>query len=286
MMNLQAGKINQKACEWIAKLHDADPSPQELAELREWMQQSPEHKAELRRMSSRWGELNVLTELAVPVVAPDVQGNWMSLFLYRLFSPKALISTVATAALLTIAIVLWPQLSFNGNEPLGTQIKHVESATYATDIGEQKLVTLSDDSTVLLNTNSQVSVGYSSEFRDIRLLQGEAHFNVSTNPDRPFRVYAGKGMVRAVGTAFSVYLKEKVMEVTVTEGSIEIKAAQGTTNLNTPTLDINKSLAVVNAGQNAIFNQDIESIESIETIDLSEITRRLSWHEGLAKIFG
>jgi ferric-dicitrate binding protein FerR (iron transport regulator) len=37
----------------------------------------------------------------------------------------------------------------------------------------------------------------------VHLLQGEAYFEVAHNAKRPFLVYAGANIVRAVGTAFT-----------------------------------------------------------------------------------
>ena len=69
-MTVNSMTINQEACEWIAKMHDADLSVEQAEQLRQWMAQSLAHKQELKRMAQRWDELNVLTELAVPLV-PD-----------------------------------------------------------------------------------------------------------------------------------------------------------------------------------------------------------------------
>jgi transmembrane sensor len=62
------------------------------------------------------------------------------------------------------------------------------------------------------------------------LLKGEAHFEVAKNPQRPFMVYAGEGMVWAVGTAFNVrYVgnqkqADNYIDVTVTEGTVKVFA--------------------------------------------------------------
>ncbi len=65
---------------------------------------------------------------------------------------------------------------------------------------------------------------YDEGFRDVHLLQGEAHFSVAHDKNLPFRVFAGAGQIRAVGTAFTVYLKNDSVDVTVTEGSVALAA--------------------------------------------------------------
>ena len=54
--------------------------------------------------------------------------------------------------------------------------------------------------------------------RKIRLLRGEAHFVVAHDPGWPFEVFAGRGRIKAVGTAFSVRLTDDRVKVTVFEG--------------------------------------------------------------------
>ena len=97
-----------------------------------------------------------------------------------------------------------------------------QQALYVTAIGEQKTITLADNSVVQLNTNSRLSVDYNDKLRGIHLIEGEAHFQVAHNPDLPFEVYTGTGVVRAVGTSFSVYIKHKQVEVVVDQGIVEI----------------------------------------------------------------
>ena len=91
-------------------------------------------------------------------------------------------------------------------------------------MGEQKTITLPDNSVVQLNTNSRLQFDYRGQARAVYLHQGEVHFSVAKNPDRPFEVYAGTGRVRAIGTAFSVTLNDRSDEVNVlvTEGVVEI----------------------------------------------------------------
>ena len=53
-----------------------------------------------------------------------------------------------------------------------------------------------------------------------------------------------------------------------------------------PPIDTGERLAVVRAGQSAVFDQVVESVQSIETIGAAEISRKLSWQEGLLRFSG
>ena len=102
----------------------------------------------------------------------------------------------------------------------------------------------------MLNTNSILEVSYSDETRHLTLSQGEAHFDVAHNPERPFEVYAGKGLVRAIGTAFTVYLRKVDVEVIVTEGTVEIDSAEpAVTAVTRADIDPNKTQLIADTVQ-------------------------------------
>ena len=128
---------------------------------------------------------------------------------------------------------------------------------YVTAVGQQKSIEMSDGSTLQLNTNSQVEVSYNNSYRNIRLIQGQVHFDVAKNPELPFRVYAGSGRVQAVGTAFTVYLKDKDVDVLVTEGRVALAALAPT---QTPTLiPISTSFEEAAADKNTAADKNLYS---------------------------
>lgn len=58
--------IEQQAREWLLRMDGNEPlTDTEIQSLREWMQRSSLHRAELRRICKFWHQANVLTELAV-----------------------------------------------------------------------------------------------------------------------------------------------------------------------------------------------------------------------------
>lgn len=94
---------------------------------------------------------------------------------------------------------------------------------YVTGVGEQRVVTLSDGSTVALNTGSVVEVAYTPERRNLRLLQGQALFQVAHNAARPFVVTAGDRTVTALGTKFDVRLDGQSVKVVLIEGRVAVE---------------------------------------------------------------
>lgn len=99
-------------------------------------------------------------------------------------------------------------------------------ADYASAAGEQRQVLLADGSRVLLNTDSALLVEYADGRRGVRLLRGEAYFEVQPDPARPFIVAAGNAQVRVLGTRFNVRAGE-VAAVDVESGVVACANQRG-----------------------------------------------------------
>ena len=90
------------------------------------------------------------------------------------------------------------------------------------------LVTLSDGTKVMLNANSTLEYPASfddAEVREVRL-KGEAHFEVTRNPHRPFVVKAGEMQTQVLGTIFDVKAYRKdAPKVTLMQGKVKVSNA-------------------------------------------------------------
>src|SRR3546814_2061558 len=96
--------------------------------------------------------------------------------------------------------------------------------SYATSVGEIRRVPLADGSIAAINTASAIDVKLDDAARHVRVVEGEAWFQVARDKQRPFVVAAGRARVRAVGTAFSVRRRAGGADVLVTEGEVEVWA--------------------------------------------------------------
>ena len=90
------------------------------------------------------------------------------------------------------------------------------------------LVTLSDGTKVMLNANSTLE--YPASFSDTEVrevhLKGEAHFEVTKNPHRPFVVKAGEMQTQVLGTIFDVKAYRKdAPKVTLMQGKVKVSNA-------------------------------------------------------------
>ena len=275
--------LEDQTASWVAKL-DGDPDEATIAAFKRWINQSPEHRKQFERHMALWEDMNVLTDMVPPEPAAARSAKpWPAV----MASIKQLAGWQQALATCTVVLVLF-----------GLQFIGGDNGVYSTAIGEQKTVLLSDGTSVLLNTNSTLRVEYSDQRRVIYLSQGEAHFEVAHNPAVPFEVYAGKGKVRAVGTAFSVYLRSDDVEVVVTDGTVEIlpkqslpqqqavdppaavaKGAPSSVGKPLQLADQQQPVSQVTAGNVATY--DRHTAEHIMQSALGEADKKLSWHQGM-----
>ena len=205
------GQMDDIACAWLARLRADDVSAEDRQAFALWLAERPEHKAAMDRVLDLWSELDVLADYAdnqpvqrpTPVHTPAAgRKGWLP-------------AGVALAASLLLAALLLPQWAA---EPAIEQ--------YRTAQGEQSQFVLPDGSAMELNTDSSVEVAWERHRRHVLLQRGEVFFTVASDKERPFIVTAGKTEVRALGTAFNVYLQGDVSEVTVTEGVVRVSERQ------------------------------------------------------------
>ena len=97
---------------------------------------------------------------------------------------------------------------------------------FRTALGEQRSVLLADGSRVTLNTASSIEVNLLKARRNVRLVHGEALFEVMHDPARPFVVHAGNALLSDVGTQFNVDMRSNGTTVTVVEGRVAVDSGR------------------------------------------------------------
>ena len=93
---------------------------------------------------------------------------------------------------------------------------------FQTAHGEQGTWQLPDGSTLRLDSETAVTVHYSSAGRLVELNRGQLWVAVAHDDRRPFHVRAGAAEVLAVGTEFDVYRMRASTRVTVLQGQVAV----------------------------------------------------------------
>jgi transmembrane sensor len=215
---MPAPDIEALAAEWLIRLED-DQSAATRAQFDAWLSADARNHAAFLRLEKTWSRADILRKMRP--IDGDVDERVLDKFGQRAVIPQKSIkepkrrsrwiAAAASLAVVAIGVAIW-------FAAIGS-----EWDVYKTDFGGFQRISLRDGSVALLNTNSEIRVRLTSARRQIVLSRGEALFTVAHDTQRPFDVAAGDTVVRAVGTVFSVRLRDqKQVDVIVTEGRVAI----------------------------------------------------------------
>jgi transmembrane sensor len=261
--NEELTSISQQAAHWWVVLHDGDASAAEKREFAEWVARAPERveaclrvaqvHAAVSRADVRWprtsAEELVRNALAAPddsvvPIRPNVRPKPEE---ERRRPALRWVAGLAASVIVAAGLGSWLTLS--------------RPDQFQTKVGEQRSVLLADGSRVTLNTASKIEVTLRADHRIVQLLQGEALFEVTHDAQSPFDVYAGKVVVRAVGTRFDIDRRPMRTAVTIVEGRVAMIAAGSRTG-TLPVLSARDRVIVDGAGPGALEHD----------VNLAEIT--------------
>jgi len=252
-----ADDAEREASEWVVRMHATDVTDDDRTRFQAWMDAHPCNARAYAELCTTWDELVKSGPLVRAVHFGQVMNAASTPPAPR--RPWAIIAMVAGVAAVILGGV-WDLY------------RQKQETGFQTAIGEQAAVALPDGSSFDLNTNSRVRVDYSQGARVILLERGEAFFKVAHDTRRPFWVRAGDSWVRAVGTAFNVYLRPTGPEVTVSEGTVNVVSA--TSNELPPSDTVTVSAASVTAGEQVAVQGRAEVIRELNSVQLA---RLLAW---------
>jgi transmembrane sensor len=139
---------------------------------------------------------------------------------------SAAIRPLRWAAAAVVLIVLCGTVAtLGGWLPLRDSLHGRDTSRYATAVGERLALTLNDGSQVTLDTQSQLSVAFTSSERIVRLLRGQVYFKVAKDRERPFVVEVLNRRIVAVGTEFDVRMDGAQVRIAMVEGTVRVDAA-------------------------------------------------------------
>lgn len=184
---------HEAAIEWWVAAKAGDLAGERLAAFEAWLAADPAHAHAYRDIAGMFEEARALRPARK--------------------APRARPARAAVAALLAASLA-----AFAFFDDLAILLQ----ADHATGVGESRVVTLADGSRVELSAGSAIALRFDAGRRGVRLLAGEAWFEVAPDPARPFVVEAAGGTATALGTAFDVALQQSGARVAVGEHAVAV----------------------------------------------------------------
>jgi transmembrane sensor len=252
---LEKHGIDQVAADWVARLDGRVASAQEQRALDEWLAEDERHfgaYARAQAISLQLGLLLSQRDKARHTPAVEASRPVLTRRQMLLLGGGSLAAGIAGVGV----FMSWSERD------------------YSTRIGEVRRVPLPDGSAVTLNTQTHLSVAFSNLTRTVRLLCGEALFEVAADARRGFTVTTFGTSVTSSAAAFVVRaLRRGDVQVMVRDGEVQVteimRPAPVRLQANTVVRAVIPSRPIVTA---PLVTEQIAPIE---------VDRRLSWQRGL-----
>jgi transmembrane sensor len=196
---IPSNELRAEAATWIARLRDEQRDPGVEAQFRAWLDEGEEHRRAFARMSQVWEEAGNIRMRARGANSAVRQKPGSR------FNRRA--PSLAAALILVVAGAVY----------------YWRDGVFETGVGQEKSRLLRDGTRIVLNTDTRVDVKYDEHARRVRLIRGEAWFEVSKRPTWPFIVSVGDQEIRALGTSFIVRHDDvQDLSVTLVDGRISV----------------------------------------------------------------
>lgn len=212
--------VRKQAVAWYARLCSGSASDADRQAWQRWHQQHPDHQRAWQRIEAMRATLQQApADIASPVLRARLASGGQG-------RRQVLRGVLLAASTGTFGYLSWQAAQERGLlQPL--------LADYSTAVGRQRRVQLPDGSLLIINTGSAVDVRFDAHERRVVLLAGEIlvetarHRQAPAAPadPRPFIVHTRQGLIRALGTRFTVRQFDHHAQVAVLDDAVELRAA-------------------------------------------------------------
>jgi transmembrane sensor len=243
-----------QAIAWLAK-EDRGLDAAEAGALEQWLESDTANRVTYLRVKSYWRHADRLAALDSPRLdfaqtTLRRNRNW--------FVGAALAATVLVCAFVGGWYVVGPG---SGGAAFERE--------YATAIGQQRTITLSDGSRFELNTNSRLNVSFTRTARSVTLDRGEAYFDVGHDKKRPLVVLVGNRRIFDIGTKFAVRRDGNRIEVVIEAGRVRVE-----------TPSVHGGVETIEAGAGSTIKGQADGLLLLQKSP-TDIAGRLSWRRGI-----
>ncbi|MBR9911529.1 MAG: DUF4880 domain-containing protein [Gammaproteobacteria bacterium] len=222
-------EIRKLAWDWVVRMQSQTSTEEDTKELTNWLNEDPVHMrayTEYQEVAWSLDDLAALPESAAifdfdPETTPTKRLGLKEKMVARLGWLSMPQAGWALASFMVVAIMAIFIL-----EPAPT----VHRVDYQTQVGEIRSLTLADGSQVTVGADSHIESEISEADRFVRLLKGEAFFEIVKAAGVPFWVEVDDTVVQVVGTTFSINRSSQRIKVSVLEGVVRVSAAAPTVN--------------------------------------------------------
>ncbi len=215
-VDIEIEKIEAQARDWFMLQQERPLTESEQLRFNAWLQLDQQNSQSYQLLENIWQGLGEIDTDSLQQTSAEGTGSWINRclsFVSELLSPVVAMPKYAGAAFASFLLVsmLW----FSG-------VTTDYPQEYQSKVGELQSLALDDGTKVTLGADSHIEFELFDDRRMVRLIKGQAFFDVAKDPHKPFYVDAGRAGVMVVGTRFEVYKQLGSVKISVEEGVVKV----------------------------------------------------------------
>lgn len=271
-----AAEILDQAEDWLITIQGSDVSTFEMHRFEKWLMADKRHYHCFERVLRRWNQVSELIDSEAHRTLESNLNNARAIFrdgeeapatsnvvsfrqkVSQHFNPYKYSAFAACAVFALVAF-----FAFTNQQQADTQV-------FSAPKGEMVTAELSDGSRIVLSGNTHIETSMQRNERHVKLLSGQAYFDIAKDETRPFYVQAGETRVKVVGTAFDINKGARNIRVAVEEGVVEVSkdVTHKTFDNKVTTTQITLTRGQMVETQNSI-HADFSGVNEIDLDDIS-----------------
>lgn len=217
-LNSKSLTLSEMAARWYLRMreHGHNPRAAEHHAFEQWLADDPRHGAEYDSIARAMHQLNSSEGLSKLAEAAEQQA-----FLANEARRKA--KQQRLAQLMVVCFICVAGF-FAHQQYQVWQAKPVMQLAAQNPVGQIAIKTLDDGTKVTLSAKSDMEVTYYRHQRHVLIKEGEAIFEVTKDPERPFVVETDTARITVLGTRFAVNRLQHVVRVSVDHGRVKVES--------------------------------------------------------------
>lgn len=211
--------IRQAAARWYVRMREVAPDSPERTTFEVWLLSDRRHQVAYQTIEATMDDFSSTARL-------KELSNALSQKLY--FEQTARRKKISKLGSGLAVMLVCVGLGLLGRtQYVQWQAAPLSSEMQTTAVAQMLKRTLEDGSVVTANANSAMEIVFYRHQRLVKLSRGEAIFEVTKDPERPFVVETPQARVTVLGTRFAVNQLSKKVRISVDHGRVQVLRKDG-----------------------------------------------------------
>lgn len=218
-MNKHDDVIRQAAARWYVRMREAAPDSPERTTFEVWLLSDRRHQTAYQMIEATMDDFSSTARLQ------ELSNALTQKLYFEQTARRKKISKLGSG--LAVMLVCAGLALFGRQQYVQWQAAPLSSEVQTTAVAQILTRTLDDGSVVTANANSAMEIVFYRHQRLVKLSRGEAIFEVTKDPERPFVVETPQAKVTVLGTRFAVNQLSKKVRISVDHGRVQVLRKDG-----------------------------------------------------------